>query len=385
MSVAPERAHAGTPLTETLQDASDARQLQHELLIDVSRTFALTIPRLPAALADVVGNAYLLCRIVDTIEDELHADSRVRHSLYQRFKQCLDDDSLRQPQVVRDFAADLTRLLPTAAPAGEARLVRHIPDVLNTTAGFSDEQRCAMRECIAVMTDGMQEFEGPGASGRGLEDTAMLSRYCYHVAGCVGELLTRLFCHHDEQIAARQHELMPLARAFGRGLQLTNILKDMWIDQRRGVCWLPRDVFCGAQASRDNGDSRATSETKLIALMQRAAEQDSVAIGQIELGTQQLVACCRQDLDHAMQYVHALPRQHRGLRVFCLWSIGLSVLTLRKIQRQSIAERLHGTKVSRASVKATLLLSDASAGYSPIMHALYRSACIGLPRTPKPM
>jgi farnesyl-diphosphate farnesyltransferase len=36
----------------------------------VSRTFALTIPQLPSTLCKVVSNAYLLCRIVDTIEDE---------------------------------------------------------------------------------------------------------------------------------------------------------------------------------------------------------------------------------------------------------------------------------------------------------------------------
>ena len=38
----------------------------------VSLTFALTIPLLPMPLADWVGNAYLLCRIVDTIEDDAH-------------------------------------------------------------------------------------------------------------------------------------------------------------------------------------------------------------------------------------------------------------------------------------------------------------------------
>ena len=41
-----------------------------QLLEGVSRTFALTIPQLPAVLAPVVANAYLLCRIQDTIEDE---------------------------------------------------------------------------------------------------------------------------------------------------------------------------------------------------------------------------------------------------------------------------------------------------------------------------
>ena len=42
---------------------------QRTILESVSRTFALTIPLLPPELEKVVGNTYLLCRIVDTIED----------------------------------------------------------------------------------------------------------------------------------------------------------------------------------------------------------------------------------------------------------------------------------------------------------------------------
>ena len=45
-------------------------EYQERILPHVSRTFALTIPQLPAALRIPVTNAYLLCRIADTIEDE---------------------------------------------------------------------------------------------------------------------------------------------------------------------------------------------------------------------------------------------------------------------------------------------------------------------------
>ena len=44
--------------------------LQDALLPGVSRTFALTIPQLPEPLRVPVTNAYLLCRLADTIEDE---------------------------------------------------------------------------------------------------------------------------------------------------------------------------------------------------------------------------------------------------------------------------------------------------------------------------
>ena len=57
----------------SLDELSDDA-FQDHLLQGVSRTFALTIPRLPEGLARPVANAYLLCRIVDTIEDEVGLD-----------------------------------------------------------------------------------------------------------------------------------------------------------------------------------------------------------------------------------------------------------------------------------------------------------------------
>ena len=50
---------------------------QRSILESVSRTFALTIPLLPNGLEKVVGNTYLLCRIVDTIEDATCVDPHV--------------------------------------------------------------------------------------------------------------------------------------------------------------------------------------------------------------------------------------------------------------------------------------------------------------------
>ena len=43
---------------------------QHMILQHVSRTYALTIPQLPEKLRLVVSNAYLHCRIADSIEDD---------------------------------------------------------------------------------------------------------------------------------------------------------------------------------------------------------------------------------------------------------------------------------------------------------------------------
>src|SRR5580698_7920259 len=72
---------------DTVQmDASIADEdYQNRILPHVSRTFALTIPQLPPALRTPVTNAYLLCRIADTIEDEVEPAVAATLVLQQRF------------------------------------------------------------------------------------------------------------------------------------------------------------------------------------------------------------------------------------------------------------------------------------------------------------
>ncbi|MGH8601785.1 MAG: squalene/phytoene synthase family protein, partial [Gammaproteobacteria bacterium] len=58
---------------------------QAYVLQGVSRTFALTIPQLPQRLANVVSNAYLLCRIADTIEDEATLSREQKEAFSDQF------------------------------------------------------------------------------------------------------------------------------------------------------------------------------------------------------------------------------------------------------------------------------------------------------------
>jgi len=57
-------------MTGSRAQPEDNLRYQSDILERVSRTFALTIPQLPFDLSKVVANAYLLCRIADTIEDD---------------------------------------------------------------------------------------------------------------------------------------------------------------------------------------------------------------------------------------------------------------------------------------------------------------------------
>jgi len=63
-------------------------------------------------------------------------------------------------------------------------------------------------------------------------DFAALERYCHLVAGVVGEVSARIFGQSQPQTTAYAHKL-------GLALQLTNIIRDVGEDARRGRIYLP--------------------------------------------------------------------------------------------------------------------------------------------------
>ncbi|MEY4284009.1 MAG: squalene synthase HpnD [Betaproteobacteria bacterium] len=65
-------------------------------------------------------------------------------------------------------------------------------------------------------------------------DFVGLQHYCHLVAGVVGEVSARIFGQTHEQTTAYAHEL-------GLALQLTNIIRDVGEDARRGRIYLPLD------------------------------------------------------------------------------------------------------------------------------------------------
>ena len=65
-------------------------------------------------------------------------------------------------------------------------------------------------------------------------DYAALARYCHKVAGVVGELSAGIF-------GASNDRTFEYARKLGLALQLTNILRDVGEDARRGRVYLPLD------------------------------------------------------------------------------------------------------------------------------------------------
>jgi farnesyl-diphosphate farnesyltransferase len=339
-----------TPSIETLSD--DA--FQAHLLQGVSRTFALTIPQLPPGLAQPVANAYLLCRIVDTIEDEVALDSAQKRRFCQQFSRVARGEEL--PFALRD---DLAPLLSEQTLPAERELIGVLPRVISITHSFDPVQQDALACCVEIMARGMAEFQDRDLSS-GLAAMDEMSTYCYYVAGVVGEMLTKLFCHYSEEIAAHHDEMMALAVSFGQGLQMTNILKDLWDDHDRGVCWLPQDVM-GA-AGFDLRELRPRHNSP-----------------EFRAGFRQLIGIAHGHLKNALGYTLLIPPRETGLREFCLWALGMAVLTLRKISGHLDFSASSEVKITRRSVKTTIAASRLLRSNNLGLRAAFALASTGLP------
>jgi len=302
---------------------------QEHILQYVSRTFALTIPQLPDGLTRVVSNAYLLCRIADTVEDDNAVNSEQTRRLADMFAQVVAGNV-----PAKEFSDALYPLLSEQTIEKEHDLIKNTESVIRITHSFNDNQRSALARCVRIMAKGMADYQDTETLD-GLENLAAMDEYCYYVAGVVGEMLTELFCDYSDEINANKDELMKLSVSFGQGLQMTNILKDIWDDRARGACWLPRDIF-----EREGFDIRELSENNKNKDFQR--------------GLEQLIAVARNHLNDALTYTLMIPPHEKGIRKFCLWALGMAVLSLDKLNKHRDFSQGAEVKITRRSVKATV-------------------------------
>ena len=338
--------------SKSLYDLSDD-QFQAYLLEGVSRTFALTIPQLPKALFSAVANAYLLCRIVDTIEDEVSLSPRQKLYFCDEFI-----NVVKTGQQTEIFALELAPLLSEQTIPAEHQLIHVLPRVIQITHSFEPAQVQALVECVETMAKGMPIYQAQDLHG-GLETLADMDKYCYYVAGCVGEMLAKLFCHYSPEIAKHEDELLKLSVSFGQGLQMTNILKDIWDDAGRGVCWLPQDIFTETGFELKN----LTPETK------------DVEFGK---GLEHLISIAHGHLHNALRYTLLIPAHETGIRKFCLWALGMAVLTLRKIKSNLQFNRSEQAKITRNSVKATIISTNLAVRSDFLLTQLFNFASRGL-------
>ena len=107
-------------------------------------------------------------------------------------------------------------------------------------------------------------------------------------------MLTELFCEYSPDIARNRAAMQSLAVSFAQGLQMTNILKDVWEDRSRGACWLPQEVFYAARRGP------------------RARSPPRPASPGFDAGMRELVGVAHAHLRNALDYTLLIPADGDG-------------------------------------------------------------------------
>ncbi len=283
-----------------------------EMLPQVSRTFALSIDALPDPLRSAVGVAYLLCRIVDTVEDEAVLPRAVRNELFDEFDRVMTDDSA--PWTAFQAGCRQAKLGEGSA---DGVLVRDSGRVFRAFRALPAEQRAAIRPPVLEMSSGMRAYcERAYAEGQlRLRDLDDLERYCYFVAGTVGKLLTALFEPTVGPLPeAVRGEIQARAVSFGLGLQLVNIVKDVAVDFTRG------DVFVPVALAAEHGIA-------LEDILAPQRRQEGLAV------IRAICARAREHLQAAAEYTVLWPVPAGvPVRQFCAVPLALALASLAEVE-----------------------------------------------------
>jgi farnesyl-diphosphate farnesyltransferase len=321
------------------------------MLPKVSRTFALCIRLLPPELEYPILIAYLMCRVADTIEDTASIPSLDKQRLLAHFSACLGDDALLATPLAQQFVRP---------QSDEETLAAKADVVLREFWRLTEEQRDAIRPWVQEMCAGMAEFASRGSSAEAVVPYAIatvdeLERYCYYVAGTVGHLLTDLFEPPAPSPNGRRARLDGLATSFGLGLQITNIIKDVGDDRRRGWSFVPRDL-CHEMGLEPGELQRPEYRDRARDVMSR------------------LIDKAQRHLDDALEYCTTLPRTQYRIRLFCLTSMYFAVRTLKQARGdRDLLEPNHKVKISRREVYRTVAVASVVAPSNALVRAYFHA------------
>ena len=261
-----------------------------------------------------MGLAYLFARAADTIADTDLLGREQRLQYLNMFRAQFRGDEV-QPQAVQ---AIQSALLPHQTDSAERVLLQRLPECLALFRQFDQGDRERIRWLMELLPNGMEmdltRFPGSSANElTALERPDELDRYTYFVAGCVGEFWTRMVCAHRPAMAHWDVDQMStIGVRFGKGLQLTNIVKDLARDLHNGRCYVPTqwlDEVGLKPADLLKPESLPTFRPILLRMIRQAVEH----------------------LDQGWIYTMALPRLEIRQRLACMWPILLAGETLKRV------------------------------------------------------
>ncbi len=322
-----------------MQFAETSTQLLYHILPRVSRSFYLSLRVLPRSVRPTIGLAYLFCRAADTIADTALLPRAQRRTYLDQYRSVFAGLSHAGLDTLQQHLAEQQQNY------AERELLLRLPECFRLLAELPSIDQQHIRHLVLTLTQGMQldltVFPGEN-DGRvqALETRGDLDLYTYFVAGCVGEFWTRVTMTH---VPALQHWDAALMEArgihFGKGLQLTNILRDIAQDLRIGRCYLPRTELA----------SLGVNPPQLL---------DLQMVEKVRPLFDEYLDLTLSHYREGWAYTLAIPRQEWRLRLACAWPLLIGISTLALVRRsQQLLDPQIRVKIARTQVYGIMLRS----------------------------
>lgn len=297
----------------------------------VSRSFAFCIRQLPHPLHDWIGLSYLLCRVVDTIEDSAWPSLESQMAAFELFDRALKDEG----QVVK--LEDWAKAFPDNVPESERLLLNDASRLFRDFHAFPEQVHGIIQELVLSMSSGMQHFCQQRENGSlRLKNLAEVNQYCFFVAGVVGELLAKLMAKVEPRFGLSQLNLLR-AHHFGLFLQKVNLLKDQVGDEKVGRHLIP---------SRD--------------LVEDSSQENA---------------------NQAFDFLLDLPREQIEFRRFCAWSLFMGLEAMSVARNSLLKNRV--LKIPRAELETLLIKVEEALADDGALRSLFSffTSKLGWPKT----
>lgn len=337
-------------MTQVMSTTSPKEELLRDLLKRVSRLFYTTLVVVPSDVRDQVSLAYLFARAADTIADTELIDRSRRLGFLNRFREQFLGEQVDWAQVLTIQQA----IGPFQQDSAERILLEHLDECFRLFLDFSSDDRRRVQRVMTTLTQGM-EMDLSTFPGNSVADlTALktfddLDRYTYYVAGCVGEFWTDLMCAHRKALANWDvQQMSEVGVRFGKGLQLTNIVKDIAHDLQKGRCYIPETML-----------------TEVGLTPHDLLDQNNLP--RLRPILNQLLRLAVEHLDQGWLYTMAIPRYETRLRLACMWPILSAGESLKLVMNSpDLLNPAVKVKISRSKVYQimTMTTGTVACGYA---------------------
>ncbi len=302
---------------------ANSMKFSKEILKEVSRSFALTIPMLDKEIKDEVLLTYLQDRILDNFEDEINpADFEFQKKMMDKVSRIFSPEEYDRSTDFR-IIKEKSSLIENKSLQ---KLNKNIEKIYDVYKNFDPKVKQISHKWLVEMNDGMQKY-----LDKKVETFAELDEYCYYVAGTVGGFLTELIIYKKDLKGERKKILKENFNDAGLFLQKVNLIRDIREDlENRNKNFWPLEEL-------------GISEEKLSdpKYKNEALEALSVMLDDV-----------REHTAGLKKYYLALPDSLSGYKRFFSVNNALGLATLNKLENNP--EVFYGNKAVKVS-KLTFL------------------------------